>query len=161
MQQLSPADADTPAAPHDAPDGTHGHEEDGSHASESPTHLTAAIGALALALLVGVGVSRRSSACRATANGTRASLSPRRGGLSPPAALTAAVRMGELLKPSGRSTRASDEDERQSLTGAESPRPSGPEWVIYYDRSGRPYWSDGTRSTWDKPESFRVASPGS
>ena len=37
----------------------------------------------------------------------------------------------------------------------ESGESSEPEWVIHYDRTGRPYWSDGVTATWKKPHSYR------
>ena len=56
-----------------------------------------------------------------------------------------------------------DEYERQPLSETqgvcdsvgESGESSEPEWVIHYDRTGRPYWSDGVTSTWKKPHSYR------
>ena len=60
---------------------------------------------------------------------------------------------------------AGDEYERQPLSETqgvcdtssmgESGESAEPEWVMHYDRTGRPYWSDGVTSTWKKPHSYR------
>lgn len=45
-----------------------------------------------------------------------------------------------------------DECERQPLSGTPMTAPFEPEWVMHYDRTGRPYWSDGKTTTWSKPD---------
>ena len=72
-------------------------------------------------------------------------LSGRRGGGS---GLFVAAAGSSVIKGMGCAPRAADEsEERQPLSEGAGQA----EWAIFYDRGGRPYWSDGTRSVWSKP----------
>ena len=60
---------------------------------------------------------------------------------------------------------AADEYERQPLSEGSglaegSELMAEPEWVMHYDRTGRPYWSDGKTSTWKKPHAYVAARGG-